>query len=206
MNNSESVNHKQVGINNDPYTDPVYGIKITADQTKENSMGDDSYPFHHRSEVDVNADAHRLFVHLDDHRRLSAHMEKPSLMMAGATMQMEMDAQQGRAIGSLIRVTGHGLGVKLFVEEVVTERVPSLRKTLETRGEPKLLVIGSYRMGFIISPHGNRSHLVVFIDYQIPPRGFAHLLGRLFSRTYAAWCTQRMANDVMAAFAGVITL
>jgi hypothetical protein len=30
-----------------------------------------SYPFHHRSEVDVDADAHGLFAHLDDHRRLA---------------------------------------------------------------------------------------------------------------------------------------
>lgn len=167
-------------------------------------MSGDPYPFHHRSEVDVNADKQCLFAHLDDHRRLAAHMEKPSFMMAGATMQMEMDAQQGRAIGSLICVTGQVLGLNLIVEEVVTERVPSLRKTWETRGEPKLLVIGSYRMGFIISPNGDRSRLVVFIDYQIPPRGFAHLLGRFFSKTYAAWCTQRMANDAVAAFAGVV--
>lgn len=166
-------------------------------------MDGDRYPLHHRSEVDVDADAHSLFVHLDDHRRLAAHMEKPSLMMAGATMRVETDAFQGQAVGSSIRVTGRVLGLNLMVEEVVTERVPPMRKTWETRGEPRLLVIGSYRMGFIISPQGDRSRLVVFIDYQLPPRGVAHGLALLFGRTYAAWCTRRMATDAVAAMADV---
>jgi len=161
-------------------------------------MAGDRYPLHHRSEVDVDADAQSLFAHLDDHRRLAGHMEKPSLMMAGATMQVETDALRGQAVGSLIRVTGRVLGVDLAVEEVVTERVPPLRKTWETRSEPRLLVIGSYRMGFTISPERNRLRLVVFIDYQLPPRGFAHGLGLLLGRAYAAWCTRRMAADAMA--------
>ena len=108
--------------------------------------GGERYPLHHRTEVDVDADARSLFALLDDHRWLAGHMEKPSLMMAGATMQVETDALLGQAVGSLIRITGRVLGVNLMVEEVVTERVPPLRKTWETRGEPRLLVIGSYRM------------------------------------------------------------
>ena len=58
------------------------------------------YPLHHRSQVYVDADAHSLFAHLDDHRRLAGHMEKPSLMMAGATMRVETDALKGQAVGS----------------------------------------------------------------------------------------------------------
>lgn len=123
-------------------------------------------------------------------------------MMAGATMRVETDALHGQAVGSLIRITGRVLGMNLMVEEMVTERVPPLRKTWETRGEPRLLVIGSYRMGFTITPQGRHSRLVVFIDYRLPPRGFAHGLGLLFARTYAAWCTRRVATDATAAIAG----
>ena len=166
-------------------------------------MTDDRYPIHHRSEVDVAADAQRLFAHLDDHRRLASHMEKPSLMMAGATLRVETDELKGQAVGSVIRVNGRVLGLGLAVEEVVTERAPPLRKTWETRGEPRLLVIGAYRMGFTIAALGARSRLVVFIDYQLPPRGFARGLALLFGRTYAAWCTRRMATDAVAAFADV---
>lgn len=56
-------------------------------------------------------------------------MEKPSLMMAGATMRVDMDEQKGQAAGSVLRIRGRVLGVDLFVEETITERVPPLRKT-----------------------------------------------------------------------------
>lgn len=164
-------------------------------------MTGDRYPLHHRNEVDVDAGAQRLFAYLDDHRRLAGHMEKPSLMMAGATMRVETDALRGQAVGSVIRVNGRVLGMDVLVEEVVTERVPPLRKTWETRGEPRLLVIGSYRMGFTISVQGDRSRLAVSIDYELPPRGFALGLGLLLGRSYAAWCTRRMATDAVAAMA-----
>jgi hypothetical protein len=157
------------------------------------------YPFHHQSQVDIDIDAASLFAHLDDHRRLIGHMEKPSLMMAGAVMHVETDALEGQAVNSVIRITGRVLGVRLAVEEVVTERAPPSSKTWETRGEPRLLVIGAYRMGFAISPHEGRSRLVVFIDYRLPRRGLANGLGRLFGGAYAAWCTRRMTSDAQAA-------
>ena len=37
-----------------------------------------------------------------------------------------------------------------------------------TRGEPRLLVIGAYRMGFTIAAQGERSRFVVFIDTSVP--------------------------------------
>jgi hypothetical protein len=157
------------------------------------------YSHHYQSQVDTDLEAASLFALLDDHRRLTGHMEKPSLMMAGAVMHTETDALAGQAVGSVIRMTGRVLGAGLTVEEVVTERVPPSLKTWETRGEPRLLVIGAYRMGFTISPSAGRTRLVVFIDYQLPPRGLANVLGRLFGRAYAAWCTKRMTSDAEAA-------
>lgn len=53
-----------------------------------------------------------------------------------------------------------------------------VRYPLHHRSEPRLLVIGAYRMGFTIAAQGDRSRLVV-------------------------WCTRRMATDAVAAFAGV---
>ena len=162
-------------------------------------MSTERYPFHHVSEVDVRADAARLFAHLDDHRQLAGHMQKPSLMMAGAVMRLQTDMLHGKAVGSLILVTGRVLGLDLRVEEVVIDRAPSLRKTWETVGDPRLLVIGPYRMGFSISPAGDRSHLTVFIDYQLPHTGLAAWLVLPFAKAYAAWCTSRMATDAAAA-------
>lgn len=166
-------------------------------------MTAEGYPRHHRSEADVAADPQRLFVHLDDPRRLASHMEKPSLMTAGSSMHFETDAQHGQAVGSVIRMTGHVLGLRLNLEEVVIEREPPLRKVWQTVADPRLLVIGAYRMGFTIAPQGRGARLTVFIDYRLPPRGLAHGLGLLLGRAYAAWCTKRMTNDAAAAFGGL---
>ena len=64
-------------------------------------------------------------------------------------------------------------------------------------------MIGAYRMGFTIAPKEAHSHLVVFIDYRLPQRGFARVLGLLFGRAYAAWCTRRMTMDAATAIARV---
>ncbi|MCQ1571370.1 hypothetical protein NFO65_11495 [Neorhizobium galegae] len=71
---------------------------------------------------------------LDDPTVLGAHMEKPSVMMLGATMTCDLDDAKGHAIGSVIRITESILGIRLYMEKVVTERLPPLRKTWETRG------------------------------------------------------------------------
>lgn len=164
-------------------------------------MPAEAYPLQHRSEVTVAADAQRLFAHLDDQRRLASHMEKPSLMTAGASMHFETDVQRGQAVGSVIRMSGRVLGLHLAVEEIVTEYGPPLRKTWETIGTPRLLVIDAYRMGFAISAQASGSRLLVFIDYRLPAHGLARVLGRLLGRSYAAWCTRKMAGDAAAAFA-----
>lgn len=158
------------------------------------------FPRQHRSEVLLAVEPAVLFAHLDDHRRLSAHMERPSLMTAGASMRIDTDEGHGRAVGSVIRLSGRVLGLRLSLEEVVTEREPPQRKVWETVGEPTLLVVGAYRMGFTIDPVAGGSRLVVFIQYDLPARGIGRVLGALLARYYAAWCTRRMAEDARTAF------
>jgi len=163
-------------------------------------MAPDALPLHHRSEALLAVDAGRLFAHLDDHRRLVSHMEKPSLMTAGASMRIDTDDRHGQAVGSVIRMSGRVLGVRLSVEEIVIRRDPPREKVWESIGEPRLLVMGAYRMGFTIKPVGTGTRLLVFIDYRLPGRGVGLVLGRLLGGPYAAWCTRRMASDARAAF------
>jgi hypothetical protein len=144
----------------------------------------------------VECAAEDLFARLDDHARLSSHMRQASWRMLGARMRLELDAAGGRAIGSRIRLTGRVLGIPLFVEEAVTERAAPVRKAWETLGAPRLLVVGSYRMGFeIASVAERRSRLRVFIEYALPERAPARWLGRLLGGAYARWCVDRMLQD-----------
>ncbi len=115
-------------------------------------------------------------------------------------MTIEVDEGQGRAIGSRIRLIGRAVGIRLVVEEVVTERDPPHRKVWETVGQPRLLVIGHYRMGFDIAPQSGGSQFRVFIDYALPEAAPARWFGRMFGGFYARWCTRRMVNDAVAYF------
>jgi hypothetical protein len=123
-------------------------------------------------------------------------------------MDLDLDERAGRAVGSRIRLEGRILGVRLALEEMVTEHAPPTRKVWVTVGTPRLLVIGPYRMGFALVPAGAGASggadavtLTVFIDYALPDRGLSRLLGRLLGHWYARWCTERMVTDARAAFA-----
>ena len=147
----------------------------------------------------LDASAPAVFEQLDDHTRLSAHMEKSSWMMLGSRMDVHLDAGRGRQIGSQIRLVGRLLGIPIAVEQAITERTPPTRKVWETIGTPRLLVIGPYRMGFDITPTGRNARLRVFIEYALP-RGFTRVLGLLLGPAYARWCVRRMVQDAVSRF------
>ncbi|MGH1557474.1 DUF1294 domain-containing protein [Caulobacter segnis] len=88
-----------------------------------------------------------IFARLDDYIRLGEHMAKPTAMMGGGKMTYEFDEGRGQAVGSHIRMRGDVFGLKLFVDEVVTEREVPRRKVWKTVGSPKLLVIATYGNG-----------------------------------------------------------
>lgn len=156
--------------------------------------------FHREATVIVAASSQRVFAFLDDHQRLSAHMQKPSLMMAGATMKTETDSQRGQAVGSRIRMFGRMLGIPLSVDETVIEYEPPFHKSWQTCGEPRLWVIGQYRMGFELSASGRRTRLRVWIEYDHPPGLAGRWLGKILGTVYANWCVTRMAKDAASAF------
>ena len=99
---------------------------------------------HEEVTVDVATSPERLFEYLDDPTRLGGHMTKPSGMMLGGSMSYDVDERGGREVSSVIRMTGAILGLRLGVEEIVTERIPPPRKVWETRGPQRMIVINSY--------------------------------------------------------------
>jgi hypothetical protein len=169
-------------------------------------VGDARFPYRAESQGRIGAAPGRLFEHLDDHRLLSAHMSRRSWMMAGSRMALQLDERSGRAVGSHVRLEGRVLGVRLEVDEVVTVREPPRCKFWQTVGEPRLLVIGAYRMGFELEPLEDPLRaptlLKVLLDYSLPARASALPLGPRLGHAYARWCTRRMVADASRAFAG----
>lgn len=161
-----------------------------------------AYRFHREATATLAAPVEVVFALLDDPARIGAHMGRRSAMMAGALMRTETDTRQGQAVGSVIRMAGRVLSVNLTLEEAVIERVPPHRKAWETLGEPKLLVIGRYRMGFDLRPVASKVDLKVWIDYDLPAHGVPRWLGRLLGHVYANWCVRQMVREVAQAFGG----
>jgi len=141
----------------------------------------------------IGASPEVIFARLDDPARLGRHMAKPSLMMLGGAMTYELDKAKGQAVGSLIRMSGRAAGIKLSVEERVTERDPPWRKTWETVDRPRLAVMDWYRMGFTLSSEAEGTRLVAFIDYR--PSGWPLLVGLPIARAYAGWCLGQILRD-----------
>ncbi len=153
------------------------------------------YSQHEEHSATITASVEQVFDQLDDQTRLSAHMSKRSWRMGWGKMETVLDAQQGRSVGSHIIIRGRVFGIPLYLDEIVTVRERPLKKTWETVGEPRLLVIGPYRMGFDLRPVGTTTQLRVAIDYELPAKGISRWLGRLFGQAYAKWCTRQMARD-----------
>lgn len=154
------------------------------------------YPLFQQLEVNVAAVPAQVFDVLDDPARVGAHMKRRSVMTLGGRFQYEID-DDGRRVGSTIRLTGRVLGVRLAVVERVTEHERPHRKSWETVGEPRLGIIGRYCMGFEIEPVGDASRLRVFVRYALPAHPIWALLRRLAARRYARWCVERVADDAI---------
>jgi hypothetical protein len=142
---------------------------------------------------------------MDDHERLLSHMSQSSWRMGGGRMTTTLDERRGKSVGSHIRMSGRVFGLELSMDEVVTEREPPSRKAWATVGSPRLLVIGPYRMGFEVMPHGSSSVLRVFIHYAQPLPWPHRWLGRVFGGYYAHWCTQSMVHEVVRQFGSCTT-
>jgi hypothetical protein len=148
---------------------------------------------HYEDRTAIAAEPDRVFAFLDAPERLAGHMSKPSWKMGGGRMTVDVDSGGGQAVGSHIRLSGSAFGIPMALDEVVTRRDPPRTKEWETVGEPKLLVIGAYRMGFEVRPSGSGSDLRIFIDYDLPSRhGW---LGSLLGGMYARWCVRMMLED-----------
>jgi hypothetical protein len=78
----------------------------------------------------ISATIHDVFAFVDDHSKLSSHMGQSSWMMGGGRMSTEVDAGEGRAVGSHIRLAGRVFGLRVFLDEVVVKRDPPQAKGL----------------------------------------------------------------------------
>jgi len=157
-------------------------------------MESKTFSKHYHEKALISASSEKVFAYIDDHTRLSSHMNKPSWMMGGGKMETSTDDGRGQRIGSHIRLSGKAFGISMYLDEVITRYEPPRFKTWETVGTPKLLVIGHYHMGIEITPHNGTADLRVFISYNLPEKNA--WIAYLFGRAYAKWCVRQMLYGV----------
>lgn len=155
---------------------------------------------HFEKSESIQGSPQEIFGYVDDHSIFSTHMSKSSWMMIGGSMDTQTDERRGQEVGSHIRMNGKVLGIKIFLDEVVTEHKPPFSKAWQTVGDLNLLVISHYRMGLGISPENSHSNLKVYIDYEFPQSFKTRWLGLLFGGIYARWCVNQVINGVKEHF------
>ena len=160
----------------------------------------DSFTHSYSSGAVLNTRVSAAFDYLNDPTKLSAHMEKSSLMMGGATMTTKVDSRKGQELGSVIALKGNFLGIELSVKEHIVELVPYKKKVWQTFGRQKMIIINQYQMGFYLEELAEKTKLNVFIKYTLPPKGIKKILGKLLSKAYAKWCVDQIINDATAVF------
>ena len=164
------------------------------------ATGEASLPLHFEQSVKLGTDAQTVFQHLDDFTQLGAHMARSNWMMAGSRMQYAFDEARGQRVGARVRLSGSVLGMGLEIEEQIAERTPPFSKSWQTIGQPRMLIIAGYRMGFALQAAGHGCLLRVFIDYSLPRDGLGRWIGRLAGAAYARWCVRTMINDAVRRF------
>ena len=154
------------------------------------------YSRHHEESVLVPSTPDEIYTFADDHKNFASHMNKPSWMMGGASIETKVDEGKGQRVGSHIKMRGKVFGFNLFLDEVITKHSPPHLKEWETVGNINLLVIDHYKLGFKIISEAEHSKLTIYIDYNLPKSFFPQLLGLLFGSVYAKWCVRQMINGV----------
>lgn len=148
---------------------------------------------HYQETVFIPFSPSQVFDVIDNHEKLSSHMNKSSWMMGGGKMETEIDEGEGKKVGSHIKMKGKVFGIEIYLDEVVIKREPPYLKVWETVGNPRLLVIGPYQMKVEIKEKDNGSLLTVSIDYEMPKTNI--WLGFLFGEFYAKWCVKQMLKS-----------
>ena len=155
---------------------------------------------HYEESIVVNARPPEVFAFSDDFHNFSSHMNQSSAMMAGGKFKTVIDEGNFQRVGSHIKMSGKILGLSLYLNEMVSERIVPRTKRWETVGIPKLIVIGSYIMSFEIKPVPMGSNLTVTIDYGMPRGIFPAIVSTLFGTMYAKWCVRQMTLGVQNHF------
>ena len=127
-------------------------------------------------------------------------MSENSMMMMGSKLTLEHLSGPERGVGAIFRWLGKIMGMEIDITERITTWIENREKVWETIGQPKIILLGWYRMILKTSAVKEGTLTSLQIDFT-PPSGFFYkILYFLFSGWYCNWCLNNMlGGDIMAA-------
>lgn len=154
--------------------------------------------FHFSQTIQINKKVAQVFAYIDDIHNTGWHMEKSSMPMMGSKMTVETISEQKSGLGATYRWTGKVMGLRIDFTETITRWVKNKERVWQTIGDPQIIIMGNYVMGFFLKPILESTQLTFEIDYELPKPLFWSLVGRLLSPWYSRWCLSNMCNDAKA--------
>ena len=102
--------------------------------------------------VEIKLPPDRVFAYLDDIRNTGWHMSQHSPMMFGSKLDLEILSADANGVGATYRWRGKVLGIPVDFTEVVSRWAVNKEKVWHTIGNPKLIILSSYEMRFVLTP------------------------------------------------------
>lgn len=151
---------------------------------------------HLSSQIVVQATPAEVFGRLDDMHEIGKHMTESSMPLMGSKLKFEILSPNVTDVGATYRYYGKIMGLTLDITEVVRRYILNEEKFWETIGEPKIIIMSHYVLGFLLKPVNGGTQATFSIDYEIPAHGLGRVLGMFLSNWYAHWCLRMMLDRV----------
>jgi hypothetical protein len=147
--------------------------------------------------VVIQASADTVFSYMDKLSNTGMHMSKSSMPMLGNKLELEQLSENDTGLHAKFRWYGKIVGLTLDFTVVVTKWIKNQEKVWETIGKAKMIILGWYQMGLIISPlnAGKAAKVKLSIVYTRPNNIFFQLLSFLLAPFYANWCLNNILID-----------
>lgn len=148
--------------------------------------------------VEIHVPPGEVFAHLDDIRNVGKHMQGSAGPLLGGRLRLEVVSKEPTGVGATYRWSGRILGLAIELTEVVTEWVPGHSKRWRTTGEVRLIIMGGYELGFLLTPSSAGTVVTLDLEYDLPQGWLGRLLGRLLAGWYARWCLRSILRGAHA--------
>lgn len=137
----------------------------------------------------------KAFAYMDNIGNTGMHMTKSSMPMMGSKLELKQLSENATGLNSKFRWFGKMMGFTMDFTVVVTKWIKDKEKVWETIGEPKMIILGWYKMHLVLSPEGKNTKAELSLAYTKPTGLFFKFIAFFLAPFYANWCLNNMLQD-----------